>query len=65
MKFIIKIHLINIIYSLSYVLRAFLVVYINVYISLNLDIFIYEITFSVQYRYTNNTAGKQIVITMT
>ena len=32
---------------------------------INLDIIIYETTFSVKYKYTNNTAGKQIVITMT
>ncbi len=32
---------------------------------LNLDILVIETTFSVQYRYTNNTAGKQIAITLT
>lgn len=32
---------------------------------INLDIIIYETIFYVQYKYTNNTAGKQIVITMT
>lgn len=32
---------------------------------INLDIIIYETIFYVQYKYTNNIAGKQIVITMT